>query len=144
MAQLRTTCCIEGDYTLRESDTYRHFEDSIGAICDFERRDFLYEMPYRILIRSGYDNLITAGRCASGEGYAWDVIRVIPPAIISGQAAGNAAVVALDSKCGIDKVDVAEVQKRQAEQNVMLHFDDALIPEDAAHAGEKGEDIGHI
>ncbi len=144
MAQLRTTCCIEGDYTLRESDTYRHFEDSIGAICDFERRDFLYEMPYRILIRSGYDNMITAGRCASGEGYAWDVIRVIPPAIISGQAAGNAAVVALDSKCGIDKVDVAEVQKKQAEQNVMLHFDDALIPKDSARAGEKGEDIGHI
>ena len=144
MAQLRTTCCIEGDYTLQESDTYRHFEDSIGAICDFERRDYLYEMPYRILIRSGYDNLITAGRCASGEGYAWDVIRVIPPAIISGQAAGNAAVVALDSNCGIDKVDVTEVQKRQAEQNVMLHFDDALIPKDLANAGEKGEDIGHI
>ena len=144
MAQLRTTCCIEGDYTLREADAYRHFEDSIGAIGDFERRDFLYEMPYRILIRSGYDNLITAGRCASGEGYAWDVIRVIPPAIITGQAAGNAAVVALDARCGIDAVDVAEVQKRQAEQNVMLHFDDALIPKNLAHAGEKGEDIGHF
>ena len=144
MAQLRTSCCIEGDYTLRESDTYRHFEDSVGAICDFERRDFLYEMPYRILIRSGYDNLITAGRCASGEGYAWDVIRVIPPAIISGQAAGNAAVVALDSNCGIDKVDVAQVQKKQTEQNVMIHFDDVLIPKDLANAGEKGDDIGHI
>ena len=144
MAQLRTTCCIKGDYTLQESDTYRHFEDSIGAICDFERRDFLYEMPYRILIRSGYDNLITAGRSASGEGYAWDVIRVIPPAIITGQAAGNAAVVALDSKCGIDKVDVSKVQKKQAEQNVMLHFDDSLVPKDTLAAGEKGEDFGHI
>ena len=144
MAQLRTSCCIEGDYVLQESDTYRHFEDSIGAICDFERRDYLYEMPYRILIRSGYDNLITAGRCAAGEGYAWDVIRVIPPAIITGQAAGNAAVVALDTNCGIDKVDVAKVQQRQSEQKVMLHFDDTLIPRDAASAGEKGEDIGHI
>lgn len=144
MAQLRTTCCIEGDYTLRESDTYRHFEDSIGAIGDFEHRDFLYEMPYRILIRSGYDNLITAGRSASGDGYAWDVIRVIPPAIISGQAAGNAAVIALDTHRGIDEIDVAKVQKKQAEQNVMLHFDDALVPENLANAGEKGEDVGHI
>ena len=144
MAQLRTTCCIKGDYTLQESDTYRHFEDSIGAICDFERRDFLYEMPYRILVRSGYDNLITAGRSASGEGYAWDVIRVIPPAIITGQAAGNAAVVALETNCGIDKVDVSKVQKRQAEQNVMLHFDDRLVPQNSANAGENGEDIGHI
>ncbi len=144
MAQLRTTCCIDGDYTLQESDTYRHFDDSIGATCDFERRDFLYEMPYRILIRSGFDNLITAGRSAAGEGYAWDVIRVIPPAIITGQAAGNAAVVALDSRCGIDKVDVVKVQAKQAEQNVMLHFDDALIPKDLENAGEPGEDYGHI
>ena len=77
-------------------------------------------------------------------GYAWDVIRVIPPAIITGQAAGNAAVVALDTNCGIDKVDVAKVQQRQSEQKVMLHFDDTLIPRDAASAGEKGEEIGHI
>ena len=144
MAQLRTTCCIEGDYTLQESDTYRHFEDSIGAICDFERRDFLYEMPYRILVRSGYDNLITAGRSASGDGYAWDVIRVIPPAIITGQAAGNAAVVAIDTNRGIDQVDVSKVQQKQSEQNVMLHFDDSLVPKNVDNAGEKGEDIGHI
>ncbi len=144
MAQFRTTCHIDGDYTLKEEDHYKHFEDSIGAICDFERRDFLYEMPYRILIRSGYDNLITAGRCASGEGYAWDVLRVIPPAIITGQAAGNAAVLAIDSGVGIDKVDVPALQKRQQEQNVVIHFDDSLIPADRDHSGEQGEDYGHI
>ena len=37
-----------------------------------------------------------------------------------------------------------EVQKKQAEQNVMIHFDDSLVPQDTAKAGEKGEDIGHI
>ena len=97
MPQLRTTRRIDGDYTLLESDKYRHFEDSIGAIGDFERRDFLYEIPYRTLIRSGYDNLITAGRSASADGYAWDVVRVIPPAIITGQAAGTAAAQALEA-----------------------------------------------
>ena len=40
MPQLRTTRRIDGDYTLLESDKYRHFEDSIGAICDFERARF--------------------------------------------------------------------------------------------------------
>lgn len=144
MAQFRTTCRIDGDYTLKEEDHYRHFDDSIGAICDFERRDFLYEMPYRILTRSGYDNLITAGRCASGEGYAWDILRVIPPAIISGQAAGNAAVLAIDSGKGIDAVDVSALQRLQSSQNVMIHFDDALIPSDCETSGERGEDYGHI
>ena len=52
----------EADYTLAESDAYRHFDDSIGAIGDFERRSFLYEVPFRCLVRRGFDNLITAGR----------------------------------------------------------------------------------
>ena len=73
-----------------------------------------------------------------------DGIGILAESIISGQAAGNAAVVALDSNCGIDKINVAEVKKKQVAQNVMIHFDDALIPKDLANAGEKGEDIGQI
>ena len=96
------------------------------------------------MTRSGYNNLITAGRCASGEGYAWDILRVIPPAIISGQAAGNAAVLAIDSGKGIDAVDVSALQRLQSSQNVMIHFDDALIPSDCETSGERGEDYGHI
>ena len=144
MAQFRTSCRIDGDYTLKESDAYKHFDDSIGAICDFDRRDFLYEMPYRILIRSGFDNLITAGRTASAEGYAWDIVRVIPPAILSGQAAGSAAVLAIDSGRGIDHLDVSVLQDMLSAQNVRIHFDDALIPKDRMNSGEKGEDYGHF
>ena len=54
---------------------------------DFDRRDYLFEIPYRALVKTGYRNIITAGRSAAGDGYAWDVIRVIPPAAITGQAA---------------------------------------------------------
>lgn len=60
MPQFRTTRRIDGNYTLRVEDAYRHFDDSIAAICDFERRDFLYEVPYGTLVRDGYDNIITA------------------------------------------------------------------------------------
>ena len=90
MPQFRTTRRIDGNYTLQVEDAYRHFDDSIAAICDFDRRDFLYEVPYGTLVRDGYDNVIAVGRCAAGEGYAWDVLRVIPPAILTGQAAGAA------------------------------------------------------
>ena len=30
LAQFRTTRCIDGDYTLRESAAYRHFDDSVA------------------------------------------------------------------------------------------------------------------
>lgn len=35
MPQFRTTRRIDGNYTLRVEDAYRHFDDSIAAICDF-------------------------------------------------------------------------------------------------------------
>ena len=129
MCQYRTTRRIDGDYVLREADVYRHFDDSVGAINDFDRRDYLYEIPYGTLICSKYDNLLTAGRSAAGEGYAWDVLRVIPPAIISGQAAGLAAAQAIDEACGVGAIDIRKLQASLEAGNVDIHFDDADIPE---------------
>lgn len=53
-------------------------------------------------------------------------------------------MLAIDSGRGVDRLDVGQLQKMQAEQNVMIHFDDALVPAGRADAGEKGEDFGHI
>ena len=103
MAQFRTTRHIDGDYTLTTNDVYHHFEDSITAICDMDHRDYLYEIPYRCICRKDYPNLLTAGRCVSASGYAWDVARVIPPAIVTGQAAGIAASMAINSKKMLQK-----------------------------------------
>lgn len=138
MCQYRTTRRIDGDYTLKVSDVYRHFEDSITAVNDFEHRNFLYEIPYRTLVRKGYDNLITAGRSASGEGYAWDIVRVIPPAILTGQAAGCAAAQALSDGVGIDGIDVPKLQNTLARQNVLLHFDDSWIPKEGEPEVKEG------
>ncbi len=130
MAQFRTTRRIDGAYTLTTEDVYRHFDDSIGAVNDFEHKDFLYEIPYRTLFHPDFCNLITAGRSAAGAGYAWDILRVIPPAILTGQAAGVACALAVDSAKPIGQIDVRSLQNILASQNVMIHFDDGLIPED--------------
>jgi len=142
MPQFRTTRHIDGNYTLDERDAYKHFDDSVCAICDFERRDFLYEVPYGTMVKDGFDNIIAAGRCTSGRGYAWDVLRVIPPAILTGQAAGAAAIQAVDKKCSVLDIDIPALQAKLESENVIIHFDDALVPEDT----DKIEtvDIGHI
>lgn len=142
MPQFRTVRHIDGEYTMTTADEYRHFEDSIGAICDFERRDYLYEVPYRCLYHREFDNLLTAGRIAAGEGYLWDVLRVIPPAILTGQAVGEAAVAALEQGCGVGQVDIALVQKRLEEGNVMIHFEDDWIPQQPSNEPEL--DYGHF
>lgn len=129
MPQFREIRHIDGDYTLKPEDAYKHFDDSVAAICDFDRRDYLYEVPYRTMVKTGFPNLITAGRTAAAEGYAWDVLRVIPPAILTGQAAGVACAMAIDEQSDICKINVVKLQQILEVQQVMIHFDDRLIPQ---------------
>ena len=83
------------------------------------------------MIRTGFDNIIAAGRCVSGAGYAWDVVRVIPPAILTGQAAGAAACQAIDTASSVTKIHIPTLQQKLSQENVMIHFDDSLIPAEA-------------
>ena len=122
---------------------YQHCETSIGAICDFDHRDVLFEVPYGTLVKTGFDNLITCGRCASATGWGWDVLRVIPPAILTGQAAGIASAIALESNTAITSISVPALQKYLAETGVMIHFDDTLIPVEQRNI-EKVTPEGHI
>lgn len=130
MPQFRTTAHIKGDYSLKVSDAYRHFEDSVCAINDFEHRDHLFEVPLRTLTRRDCPNIITAGRSADGTGYGWDLLRVIPPAILTGQAAGEAASLALRTGRGVADVDIRTLQEKLEEKQVMVHFPDEYVPED--------------
>lgn len=142
MCQFRTTRRLDGDFTLSEMDCYRHFDDSIASICDFDRRDFLYEVPYRCITRSGYDNLLTAGRSASASGYGWDVVRVIPPAIVVGQAAGYAASLSLDRGVGVPEIPVRELQSILEDNGAPVHFDDSLVPE--KRVVERDPNVEHL
>ena len=130
MAQFRTTRTIIGDEMFDKANAFTHSNTSIGAICDFDHRDYLFEVPYGTLVKTGFDNLITAGRTACAKrDYSWDILRVIPPAIITGQASGIAASIAIDTQKPIYGIDVPSLQKELEKQDVMIHFDDSLIPE---------------
>lgn len=130
MPQFRTTAHLDGDYTLTVQDAYRHFDDSICAINDFDHRDHLFEVPLRTITRHDYPNLLTAGRGASGSGYGWDVLRVIPPAILTGQAAALCARHAIEENTGVAQVDIRRLQKAIEAENILVHFPDEYIPED--------------
>lgn len=129
MPQFRTTACLVGDATFRYDSVYNHADDSICAINDFEHRCHLFEVPFGTICRHDAPNLLTAGRSASAEGFGWDVLRVIPPAILTGQAAGEAASLALDKGCDVADVPIRELQRRLEDDKVMVHFPDSYIPE---------------
>lgn len=130
MPQFRTTCRLDADYALRIEDVYKHFDDSICAINDFEHKDHLFEVPLRCITRKDYPNMLTAGRSAAGIGYGWDLLRVIPPAIITGQAAGHVASMAIEAKVNVSDVDISKLQTKLEKDNIMVHFPDEYIPKD--------------
>lgn len=130
MPQFRTTCRLDADYALKIEDAYKHFDDSICAINDFEHRDHLFEVPLRCITRKDYPNMLTAGRSAAGIGYGWDLLRVIPPAIITGQAAAHVATMAIKNKVNVADVNISALQSNLENDNIMVHFPDEYIPED--------------
>lgn len=140
--QFRTTRRIDGEYTLSETDLYRHFPDSVGTVCDFERCDRLFEVPYRTLMRSPYDNLLTCGRSAAGIDYLWDILRVIPAAILTGQAAGTAAALALETGGNLLAPELPKLQRRLAATGVMIHFPDSLVPAQPAEEPPRTVELG--
>lgn len=140
LPQLRTARHIDGNATLTGGDCYRHCNSSIGTICDFEYRDRLYEVPFGTLVKDGFDNLITCGRSASASGWGWDVLRVLPPAILTGQAAGIAASLAITCGVPVPNVPIERLQHALADTGVIIHYEDNWVPQEElmdAHAASE-------
>lgn len=78
----------------------------------------MYGVPYRVMLPKGVRSLLVTGRCISAESAAAGAIRVMPPAMALGQAAGVAAALCL--KTGIQPADLdyadlrAELLKQKA------------------------------
>ncbi|UKI32215.1 MAG: FAD-dependent oxidoreductase [Lentisphaeria bacterium] len=96
MPQYRKICAIQAAETMRDGQANRHVPDSVGLVADWRRAGSVWEVPFRSLYSaSGPGNLLFAGRCMGAVGDAWEVMRVIPAAAVTGQAAGMAAALAL-------------------------------------------------
>lgn len=115
MPQFRKINCLVGEYTLTKDDLGKHFEDSIGAIAAFDKPGNLYEIPFRCLYNKRITNLFAAGRIVSSDNEGWEVTRVIPVCALTGEVAGIAAALVLDSK--IDSIFNVIAQK-----GINIHF----------------------
>lgn len=130
---------ITGQYTLTLSDLVegRHFDDVIavaGYPADIHSPSStqgpfddelpatanIYEIPYGSLVPISLTGVIAAGRCISATHEALAAVRVMPPAFAIGQAAGEAAGLAIDHGVNPVEVDVAELQHRLVAQGAYL------------------------
>ena len=127
---------IEGDYIFTADDwlARKSFDDEIGRnsyFIDVHKDGFEavhYEkgeshgIPYRCLTPKGIKNLLTAGRCISTDEVALGSLRVMPPALVTGEAAGLAAALAItQSKNDVHKIDIDFLRKRLKEEGQYLN-----------------------
>lgn len=140
---IRESRRVIGDYTITLEDymARRTFEDEIGrnsyyidvhqteeesekANAGLLNTDFRIEhygpgeshgIPYRSLIPTGIDNLLTAGRNVSCERLVLGSVRVMPTALVTGQAAGTAAALAVLDGVDTRGVDVQKLRSKLRE-----------------------------
>jgi len=133
---VRETRRILGDYALSEHDCLAGVKDQkhsdIVAITDHAvdihgRKGRLYEVPngpygvpYRCLLPRGVDNLYIASRAASFSHIAASSCRLCRTMMTLGQAAGNAAAIAVKQRLTTRQIDVAELQTRLTAQRVEI------------------------
>ncbi|MGL1891191.1 MAG: FAD-dependent oxidoreductase [Spirochaetaceae bacterium] len=134
---VRSSRQIKGLYTLNEEDILgaRKFDDAIacyGYPIDIhspsgektESRHLewgqYYTIPYRSLINSKIDNLITVGRCISSTFGAQAAFRTTPGAGAIGHGGGVAAAIAVKEKKPFKELEYKSIKELLIEQNAYL------------------------
>jgi hypothetical protein len=86
------------------------------------------ELPYRMLLPEGIDNLLVAGRCASMTHDGQSAARVSGACFAMGEAAGMAAALALGGNTIPRDIAVENLQRQLKQQGAFIGQDQA-IPE---------------
>jgi len=127
---IRETRRIEGLYALSGEDilSSARFDDAVGLNAwpmelhtdggvqwafPRDEANAFNQLPWRMLVPQGVDNLLVAGRCASMTHEGQSAARASGGCFVMGQAAGTAAA-SLGSGARFAEVDVPGLQRRLA------------------------------
>ena len=86
-----------------------------------------YGVPYGCLVPRNRSNLLVAGRCISAESEAAGAIRVMPPCMGMGQAAGTAAALASMADTDVRLLDVEKLRHKLEKSGVLLKVDSHAV-----------------
>ena len=126
LPQFRMTRRLIGNDELKYDAEY-HIEDSIGCvIASLDKPATVYEFPYGGLITDKLTNVAAAGRMVSASGRGWAIMRFIPACVLTGEAAGTAAALAIKNGTDLQHVDVKELQAVLQKNGVKLHRTKAM------------------
>ncbi len=122
----RGTRLLRGEYviTRKELNDGAAYDDAVvmaqPPYRNFDAGHSLKQIPYRCFLPKKTKGLLVAGRCLSGDFGAMEMLRVIPTAMLMGQACGTAAAMAVKAGVDVKDVDVKALQANLKAQNVLL------------------------
>lgn len=103
-------------------------------------------IPYRALVPETMDNLLIAGRCLSADVEAHNWLNLIPHSVLTGQASGTAAALAVKHGVQPRDVNIRELQtylkaegiylEQDADPDVKVELKEAVVIEDSAAADD--------
>lgn len=127
MAQFRMTRRIRGMKELDMTAADQFQNDSVGCVCSALACPApVYELPYGTLLDPKLENIAAAGRIIAAGGAGWEMMRLIPAAVFTGQVAGTATALALEQGTTLQEVDLTVLQNRLAETGVLIHIPDYM------------------
>jgi FAD dependent oxidoreductase len=95
------------------------------------------QIPYRSLVPLATNGLLAAGRNLSADTKSHAALREIPECWAMGEAAGVAAVLAVDGGTPVRDVDIKALQARLVEQGAIVD-----VPAPAGTHDSEGDDLG--
>ena len=124
---IRESRRIVGEYVLTHEDLLasRQFEDAVvylsnsvdvhtpGAV-NYQpfKNEAPYSIPYRCLVPKDFDNVWSAGKSVSADRHAHGAVRVMPPSIAMGEAAGVASAIAVQKQLPAKQIPVDLLQSK--------------------------------
>jgi len=105
----------------KEVSSGKQYRDVVAVVGGYA---FLGEracpIPYGALVPVRVDNILAAGRCVAADNLMLNYTRLIGPCMVTGQAAGAAAGLAVKSRCRPRDVDVRQLQALLKQQGAYL------------------------
>jgi len=108
-------------YSFYPIDVHRGKNESKPLDNEYHTEGRVPGIPYGSLVAKGFDNLMMAGRIASGDRRAQSAYRIQASCMAMGEAAGTAAAICVKDGVDADKIDIQKLRKT-------LHDNGAMVP----------------
>ena len=89
----------------------------------------VYTVPYGVIVPKEVDNLLLPVP-VSGSHIGFSTLRMEPCWMALGQAAGAAASIAIDDRCGVQQVSITKLQERLLDEGATLFYYEDMTPAD--------------